>query len=116
MYIRKKIVIVLLFLCMMLSGCVLGVEYVNITSGEEVTITTGEQIQLSANKTVGILDPIIWSTQSECISVDNNGLVTGLSEGVGTVYVKAGNYSDSIIIYVNDKNELYRDNGAAYKV
>ena len=106
MYIRKKIVIVLLFLCMMLSGCVLGVEYVNITSGEEVSITTGEQIQLSANKTVGILDPIIWSTQSECISVDNNGLVKGLSTGVGTVYVKAGLYTDSIIINVSSNEEV----------
>ena len=104
MYIRKKLVIVLLFLCMMLSGCVLGVEYVNITTGTEVSINQGEQIQLSAVKTMGIVDPIVWSTQSECISVDNNGLVTGLSEGIGTVYVTAGNYSDNIIIYVNNES------------
>lgn len=102
MHIRKKLVIVLLFLCMMLSGCVLGVEYVNITTGTEVSINKGEQIQLSATKTMGIVDPIVWSTKSECLSVDDDGLVTGLSEGVGTVYATAGIYTDSIIIYVNN--------------
>ena len=89
---------------MMLSGCVLGVEYVNITTGTEVSINKGEQIQLSATKTMGIVDPIVWSTKSECLSVDDNGLVTGLSEGVGTVYATAGIYTDSIIIYVNNES------------
>ena len=97
---KKGFLVIILFICMFLSSCVLQLDYVSITNGEELNINVGENIQLSAVKSSGIVDPIVWSSESECISIDKNGLVKGLSAGVATVYAKAGLYADTILINV----------------
>lgn len=106
MLLHKKIVVLFLFLLLMLSGCIMTTEYVNITNGNELTINVGDKVQLTAVKSLSIVDSFVWSSNSDNLSVDSNGLVTALSTGSGMIYVKAGNYTDSIIINVLEDTSI----------
>lgn len=98
--IKKILSIMMLSLLLPLTGCVIGMESVTITNGETLTIKEGESVNLTATKTTGIIDQVEWSALGECVSVDPNGTVTGLVEGVASVIASAGNYSDVIEITV----------------
>ena len=104
--IKKLIAVVMLSFTLILSGCVLGIEAVTITNGETLTIKVGETTQLTAIKTTGIIETITWQSFGECVSVDNNGLISGIQAGTASVIATAGYYSDAIeITVVNEKPE-----------
>ncbi len=102
--IKKILSIMMLSLLLVLTGCVLSIESVTITNGETLTIKVGESATLTATKTTGIVDSIKWSALGECVSVDSNGKVTGLVEGVASVIASASYYSDVIEITVVSEN------------
>ena len=115
---------------LIVSDMVLGsVAFKNLSVGiatEEIVITgskqvdVGKRMQLSAevlpenasNKN------IIWSTTSSCISIDENGLVTGISPGMAIVYatsadgfVKKASYEIQVVchpesVILNQDNTL----------
>ncbi len=104
--IKKLIAVVMLSFTLILSGCVLGIEAVTITNGETLTIKVGETTQLTAIKTTGIIETVTWQSFGECVSVDNNGLISGIQDGTASVIATAGYYSDAIeITVVNEKPE-----------
>lgn len=104
--IRKVILFVMAIFTLFLTGCVMAIESVTITNGETLTIKLGEKVQLTATKTTGIIETITWQSFGECVSVDGNGLITGVNEGTASVIATAGYYSDAIeIIVESDKEE-----------
>ena len=102
--IRKFLTVIMLTLCLLLTGCVLSLDAITITNGEKITIKVGESVVLSVTKTTGIVNPINWSSLGECVSVDNNGTITGIKEGVASVIASASYYSDVIEVTVVDEN------------
>lgn len=107
--IKKVILLVMAIFTLFLTGCVMAFESVTITNGEQVTIKVGEGLQLTAVKTTGIVDTIIWSSLGECVSVDSNGYILGLKEGVASVIASTTSYSDVIEVQVIDEDEIVEE-------
>lgn len=82
----------------------------------EVSILVGEECQLSCtilpNNTT---DQLVWSTsEPQIVSVSDNGLITGLSEGTAIITATVGNISATCEIRVrsaeDNVDEIYMEN------
>lgn len=102
---NKKILVfnLLLFLMIILSGCSL-VNDISINSGlKEKTIYVGDKILLTVNKTT--LSTITWESSNESIAtVNEEGIVEGISAGVVDIKVSIDSTSTSIKLTVIDLN------------
>lgn len=104
--IKKIFLSLLIMLGLTLCGCVLNIESLTITNGDSLTINVGESVQLGVSKTTGITDQVKWLITGESVTVDANGLVSGVKEGVSSVIASANNYSDIIQIQVVNPNNV----------
>lgn len=103
----KKLFGLLVFVSLLLVGCVDGVDSISIKNGNTYTLVVGETLKLEYLKTSGIIDEVIWTSSDECVTVDSNGLVTAKLVGFSVVSVTSGTYKDEIkITVVEEKKEL----------
>lgn len=103
---KKIFLSLLIMLSLLLCGCVLNIESLTIANGDNLTINVGESVQLGVNKTTGITDSVKWLVTGESVTIDVNGLVTGIKEGISSVIASANNYSDIIQIQVVNPNNV----------
>ena len=93
------------------------IETITITNGENYALYVGETLTLNIDVSEGI-DKVIYTTDSDCISIDQQGLITALKEGSALVSVSCGEVSDTITIDVvsikasevqitNEESQLY---------
>ena len=94
----KKILILFIFIYSLLSGCIINDNNFVIDGGEIITIEIGEVYQLEIDDSS--FDEVTWISSGSYITIDENGLITGISEGSVVVSATSGNYSDDIIIKV----------------
>ncbi len=100
----RKLFICLILLVGCLFSCVEAVPCVEIVNGEELTLEVGENIKLEAKHNYISEEIYTWYAMNSCVSVDENGVVTALSEGTCIVRVTIDNYRDSIVINVVDNS------------
>ena len=67
---------------------------------EDVNLEVGKSIQLRYTVTEDVKAELTWSATGNNVSVDNNGLVTGLVPGICAVIVRAGEVSDLVYVTV----------------
>ena len=67
-----------------------------ITNGDSLKLTVGGTVKLRLNFPVDAT----WSSDGQCISVSDDGLVTATSTGVASVTAKYNNFTDTISIDV----------------
>lgn len=113
----KKILIILSFICILLTGCVEVGDYVSITNGSNIDLEINETIKLEYIKTANVIGDAVFTSSTDAVLVDNNGLLTARKEGKAIVTLTIGTYKDEIIINVTNslkelkltisKNELY---------
>lgn len=101
---KKRFLVAMLALVFILTGCVMNIDSITIDQGETLTINVGESFTLSATKTPGIVEDIKWSALGECLSIEQNGTITGIKEGISSVIASTTNYSDVIEVTVVDEN------------
>ena len=102
---KRFLCFILTIISLILIGCDLFLYDLDITNGNSLIIEVGESVQLNIDD-FKFEDDVVWESNNSCVIVDDNGVITGISEGTGTVIVSYNQYSDSIIIEVVDLNEV----------
>jgi uncharacterized protein YjdB len=91
----------LLFGCSNLTEGAGGVVALEITQPPVTTIEVGQTLQLSAralNRDGDPVDvPITWSTADTTLTVDAQGLVTGIAPGPGRVQALTGSLASALV-------------------
>ena len=110
-----SLVILLALLTSLLTGCTLPTRYadidkLNITNAEDVTLKVGRRFILLTDAPSEVMDELSWYAVGDSVSVDDNGIVTALAEGMSIVKVKYGSLSDSVVFNVVSEN-LTEDSG-----
>ncbi|MBQ8408095.1 MAG: Ig-like domain-containing protein [Clostridia bacterium] len=72
----------------------------SIVNGGRYTIGIGETVQLQVSVSDEAAGQLIWSSTSDCVTVSESGLVTGVSVGKAAVKVRFGELSDTAIFEV----------------
>ena len=78
------------------------ISSLTITNGGRRSIGIGEKVQLTVDAPQELLHELEWSSTNDNVTVDENGLVTGVATGKATVKVSWGEFSDSVIFQVED--------------
>jgi len=102
---KRFLCFILTIISLILIGCDLFLYDLDITNGNSLIIEVGESVQLNIDD-FKFEDDVVWESNNSCVIVDDDGVITGISEGTGTVIVSYNQYSDSIIIEVVDLNEV----------
>ena len=82
-------------------GCVNNLpSQLNILEGESITMVVGATAKLTTDAPDSIIDKLIWASPDPGLTVDEDGNVIAVSEGVFTVTVSCGDLTDSITVTV----------------
>ena len=74
-----------------------------IGNGKTSTGTTGNQYYHLYSIETGSRNDVTWSSDSDIVSIDENGTITALKAGVANVKVSFMNYEDTISVKVKEK-------------
>lgn len=100
----KKIVFFLVFsLLVLFTGCVEKSYTLEIVSKDNQTIYVGEVLDLDFTFD-GDSNGYLWETNSDVVSITQDGIVCGVSAGEAVVSITIDKYSDYIIITVLEKS------------
>jgi hypothetical protein len=77
-----------------------------ITDGDNITININESYQLNVENKIDDSTDYIWKSLNDCVTVDEKGVITGVSEGTTLVNVSYNGYKDSIAVKVVDNREF----------
>ena len=106
----KKFIITIFMLLFTLISCTMtpsnNQNGIVITDGENITINIDESYQLSVENKIDDSTDYIWKSLNDCVTVDENGVITGVSEGTALVNVSYNGYKDSIAVRVIDNREF----------
>ena len=105
MKIKNIFLFLITILLLVFTACTTEVFTLEITSEEFQTIEVGQSVNLDFSYTGPSTDKAVWSSSSNIVIVDNNGVVEGVEAGEVTVTVSIGVYTDSVIIVVEEKIE-----------
>ena len=105
-----------LILLLLMMGCVTNSEssnsVFNFTNDEYVTIEIGENYQLEFNDeftTSHSYEEVSFILDTDCVYVDQNGLVTGLKSGTTCITAKFNSLFDQITIEVKEPSNIEID-------
>lgn len=101
---RLKIFIIILPIVFLLVSCDFNSQnYVRILQDSPIEISIGSSFQLDYECSSNLKEKeSIWQSNSECIQVDESGLIIAKDVGRAVVTLKVDNYSDSINVHVID--------------
>ena len=111
--IQRSCILLLTFLVLLLScGCSSDVALTSleITNCDRTELLVGSSLQLLTNAPSELADSLEWESSGSCVTVDQTGLVTALSEGSSAVTVRYGGYKATAFIKV--VTELSMDHSA----
>ena len=100
----KRIVLPMLALALVLTGCGRGLKI----SGDTLTLSLGQEQTLKVTG-AGDADIEFSSMDPNIASVDKNGVVTGLGDGVTVITAKSGDDYDNIGVVVGTGVAQYVD-------
>lgn len=99
---KKYVFFLVLSLFVLFTGCVEKSYHLEIINGDNKTIYVGETIELDFTFD-GDSKDYLWEANGDAVSVNQDGVVTGVSVGEATVVITIDKYSDSIVITVIKK-------------
>lgn len=106
----RMLLVFLSFLILLFIGCKEKTPVFEIYD-DYLEIYIDESYEIN-KKIENINEEIIWHSNDESIVlVDNNGVVTGLREGVASVFVNYGEIEKEVVIVVNDKQITLKYDG-----
>ena len=101
-----------ILLAFIISFLLLGCEQTNSTENEEklifktednITIKVGQSLFLDVENNTGLTDPIVYSAENDCVSVNQLGMVYGLKPGSSYIYARVGKYNAELMVNVAEK-------------
>ena len=106
----KKFIITIFILLFTLISCTMtpsnNQNGIVITDGDNITINVNESYQLNVENKIDDSTDYIWKSLNDCVTVDEKGVITGVSEGTTLVNVSCNGYKDSIAVKVVDNREF----------
>ena len=106
----KKFIITIFILLFTLISCTMtpsnNQSGIVITDGDNITININESYQLNVENKIDDSTDYIWKSLNDCVTVDEKGVITGVSEGTTLVNVSYNGYKDSIAVKVVDNREF----------
>lgn len=101
---RLKIFMIILPIVFLLVSCDFNSQnYVKILQDSPIEISIGSSFQLDYECSSNLKEKeSIWKSNSECIQIDESGLIIAKDVGTAVVTLKVDNYSDSINVHVID--------------
>lgn len=106
----KKFIITIFILLFTLISCTMtpsnNQNGIVITDGDNITININESYQLNVENKIDDSTDYIWKSLNDCVTVDEKGVITGVSEGTTLVNVSYNGYKDSIAVKVVDNREF----------
>ena len=88
------------------SNALTEIEFVN---GEDLILCVGQTVQMQLELSMEAIDALAWSVSDACIEVSEDGLVTAMRVGTGTVTATLNEFSDTASITVIELVDPYQN-------
>ena len=96
----KKISLIFLLILLSLVSC--EDKFLNIVE-EEINLKIGDTVNIKYNTNIN--GNKIWKSSKEIVDINSDGKITALEEGTTVVTLIIDNYSDSIIVNINEEEK-----------
>lgn len=101
----KRLLLLLVVVALVFSGCANTRGSIIITNGESCTLEVGQTLKLNC-QTTNVKQPVVWSSTDSCVTVTDSGLISAVRKGSAVITASAGKISAKISVTVVEVEEI----------